>query len=92
MSLSIKEAAPFAQTPGECGMELPNPDRLAEQPGAVKLPGGKKGASRPLARAEYACCSGFGRRAGEGLPPDACVPSVHTVPPPEPKKLSGRPP
>ena len=42
MSLSIKEAAPFAQTPGECGMELPNPDRLAEQPGAVKLPGGKK--------------------------------------------------
>lgn len=42
MSLSIKEAATFAQTPGECGMELPNPDRLAEQPGAVKLPGGKK--------------------------------------------------
>ncbi len=30
MSLSIKEAVPFAQTPGECGMELPNPDRLAD--------------------------------------------------------------
>ena len=47
MSLSIKEAVPFAQTPGECGMELPNPDRLAEQPGAVKLPGGKKNTSLP---------------------------------------------